>query len=112
MQIPIVKNPKAPLPAKLRQSAGQSERQSLKPEGWWELRDLSGSLEGVTRKIEAAADVPEYWKTAIKADLAARCAAPPEGGTPYNFVYLDAHYFVEKGNACLHYTATPDKKLL
>lgn len=84
--------------------------------GNWSLRDLSGSIEGVTRAVDAAPDVPEHWKAAIKADLALRCApgAPgaPGGGPKFNFVYLDAHFFIEGGNATLHYTATPDQKLL
>src|SRR5436190_8025573 len=81
-------------------------RQSGKPNGWWSMNDISGSLEGVCNAIDGNADIPDYWKAAMKADLAARCSGE------FNFVYLDVHFYVEKGNACLHYTAQPDKKLL
>ena len=77
-------------------------------EGWWFLRDISGSLSRVAMAIESAKDIPDYWKAAIKADLAERCRGD------FNFVYLDAHFHLDKktGNAVLHYHATPDKKLL
>ncbi len=76
------------------------------PPGWWNLRDLSGSLDGVIRALEQNKEIPSHWRTAIIEDLKLRCA---DG---FNFVYLDAHFHVEKGNAVLHYHAVPDKKLL
>ena len=79
---------------------------SKKPAGWWSLPDLSGSVAGVMRSIEEAPDVPRYWKEAIKADITERCEAE------FNFVYLDASFVVEKGNAVLNYHCIPDKKFL
>lgn len=76
------------------------------PEGWWNLTRLDGSIPRVLLEIDSRPDVPDHWKAAIKADIEARCA---EG---FNFVYLDAHYHIEKGNGILHYNATADKKLL
>lgn len=81
-------------------------RKEERPAGWWDLRDLSGTLEGVSRAVAAAPEVPGHWKAAILEELKARC------GTEFNFVWLDAHCHVEKGNAVLHVHVTPEKKLL
>jgi len=110
--IPIVHNPSAPRPDKLKRREREEARgENRRPAGWWALSDLSGSLEGVTKAVQGAADVPAHWKAAIIEDLRVRCSA--SGGAPeFNFVYLDAHCYVEKGNVVLHYHATPDRKLL
>lgn len=105
MDIPIVQNPTVPLPAKVIAKRQKEKAEEPSGNGWWSLTNLSGSLEKVKAAVDAST-IPDYWKAAIKADLDARC------GADFNFVYLDAHYFTEKGNASLHYTATPDKKLI
>lgn len=81
-------------------------KKRVTPEGWWSMRDVSGSLAGVMRQVDANPDIPDHWKAAIKADLAARVVAP------FNFVYLDAQCQVERGNIVIHYHATPDTKSL
>lgn len=101
MEIPIVVNPNAPKPDKLKKPVPENSQA-----GWWSLRDIAGSLRGVTEAVNDALDIPAYWKEAIVKDLTARC------GTEFNFVYLDVHCMVEKGNTVIHYHATPDKKLL
>lgn len=86
-------------------SEGSIVSQGNKPAGWWSV-SLEGSLEGVTGAIEKEAAIPDHWKTAIKSDIAMRC------GSEFNFVSLDAHFHVEKGNAVLHYHAVPSQKTL
>jgi hypothetical protein len=104
---PPVTPPVPKLPAKVIAKRIESEQvKPAKPVGWWNLTDLSGSLEGVCRAIDANAEAPEHWKTAIKADLALRVAAG------FNCVYLDAHFFVQNGKAVLHYDAEPVKMLV
>lgn len=84
-----------------------------KPAGWWSLPDLSGSLAGVSAAVDANPDIPDHWKAAIKAELAARISKP------FNFVYLDAHCMIQAADAkdcpgklVLHIDITPDAKLL
>jgi len=83
---------------------------SPKQEGWWNLPDLEGSVAGVAAAIDANADIPKHWKEAIKAEITAKC------GSDFNFVYVDAHCCVgkgdEEGNTILHVHITPDKKLV
>jgi hypothetical protein len=102
-KLTVTQNPNVPKPHKLQTPPEPKPKQT---EGWWGIKDVSGSLEGVTNAIEKDATIPRHWKDAIKADIALRC------GKEFNFVYLDAHFFVDKGNAVLHYHAVPDKKLL
>lgn len=77
-----------------------------KPEGWWDLRDLHGSLEGICKAIESRADVPEFWRKAIIADVRAKC------GDRFNSVWVDAHFMGRKDNGTLHYTMTASKMLI
>ncbi len=107
-QIEPVKAVAPKLPAKVvakRMREAQEKPADGKPKGWWALPNLSGTLDGVTKAVDASA-IPDRWKAAIKADLALRCV---DG---FNFVYLDAHFHLEKGNAVLHYHAQADKKLI
>ena len=104
MDIPIVSNPNIPAPAKVIAAKSEAPKPATPP-GWWAIRKLTGTLAGVTRAVDAAA-IPDHWKTAIKADLALRCVGD------YNAVTVDTHFYVEKGNATLHYTATPSKLTL
>ena len=78
---------------------------NAKPSENWNLRNLSGSLSGVSQAVDASG-IPDHWKAAIKAELALRCVGE------LNFVDLDAHFFIEKGKTVLHYTATPYKMLV
>ena len=104
--VPIVKG-------KVAMPALKAKVVPAKPEGWWQLNNLSGSLEGVCEEIAGRLDVPEYWKRAIMEDLRVRCVGRGTATAPeFNFVYVDAQLHVERGNAVLHFHAVPDKKLL
>jgi hypothetical protein len=101
MDIPLVDNPRAPKPAKL-QSPEKPRR--ILPDGWWNLSNLSGTIKGVSGAVECH-DIPAHWKAAILAELVGL-------EDRFNFVSLDAHYHTEKGIAILHYTITPETKLI
>lgn len=98
--------PNIPLPAKLV-AKKQAEEEAKEPTGkdWWSLRNISGAVGPVKDAIRKST-IPDYWKGTICADIDARC------GDEFNFVYVDAHYFVEKGQASIHLTISPDKHLL
>ena len=101
--VPIAPAP-AIKPAAPKPTARQDKPQ--KPPGWWSLPDLSGSLAGVLAAVEAASDVPAHWREAIKIELSARCSGDN------NFVWLDAHYFIQGGKGVLHLDIEAENKLL
>jgi hypothetical protein len=99
-QTPI-KVPVSKLPAKLIAAMKQTQKPKQgKPDGWWNLSDFSGTLPGLLSFIDAAKDIPDHWKIAIKADAQAASAAGS------NFFYLDAHYHIDR-NRTLHYSLQP-----
>lgn len=73
-------------------------------DGWWSLRNLRGPVDAVLSEIDKAVDVPQHWKGAIAAEISQCCRG-------MNFLYLDAHFTVEKGKANLHLTIEPDRVL-
>ena len=108
-QAQAVRVARAQLPAKVvaKQFAeAQAKPTGGKPKGWWAVRKFEGTLAGVVKAVQDATDIPAHWKAAMIADMQAQC------GTEHNFVYLDAQFCVHAGNATLHYTCQPDKKLL
>lgn len=92
-----------PLPPGAVLTPSKPEEQHQK--GWWSLRDLSGALARVLEAVDGSA-IPEHWKIVIKADVTKLC------GSEFNFVELDAHYFVDNGQATLHLSIDVQKKLL
>lgn len=103
--IPTAQQLKAQLEA-MRNKVQVKPTPPAKPAGWWALSDLTGSVAGVLKAIEAAPDVPRYWKDAIIQDVTAQC------GTEFNSVYVDAHYTIEaRKDAVLHLHITPAKML-
>lgn len=72
-----------------------------KKEGWWSIADIKGAPDRVIALVTARADIPDHWKSSIAAQVQASCAGK-------NFVWLDAHFFIEAGKANLHLTIEPD----
>ena len=75
------------------------------PEGWWNLRDLSGPVNAVCAAVQSAEKVPDYFKSAIVAEIKAQC------GADYNAVFVDAHFVTGSHGAILHLTIAPAKQL-
>jgi hypothetical protein len=73
------------------------------PPGWWNLSNLSGTRGGVVKAV-ADSKIPENWKLAIAADIA---ALDPK----FNMVKLDAHCHTEKGVTSFHLSITPSTGL-
>jgi hypothetical protein len=103
-----------PLPAKViaaRHRAAQESGADAagRQPGWWDLKNVSGSVEGVIRAIEANANVPAHGKAFLVAAIRAACTGGPE---PFNFVYVDAHHHLVNGQVSFSLSIVPDKKLL
>lgn len=99
MDIPLTPAPegiKNPTPA-------TAKPESKTPPGWWSLRDLIGSRDGVLRAV-AASDIPDRWKAVLAAEIGALDAT-------FNHIELDAHFHFEKGRSNLHLTITPSAVL-
>lgn len=94
IKTPNIKNPKPP----------EMIARSDKPEGWWDLRDITGTREGVTKSINAS-DIPSHAKVYLLAELA---TIPAE----FNFIELDAHRFMQYHKLDLHMTISPSKALV
>lgn len=72
--------------------------------GWWSLKNLEGSRDGVTQAIADSRDVPEHWKTCLTATIA---SIPEE----FNAVRLDAHCTEHDGLMNLNLTLRRRKVL-
>ena len=78
-----------------------------KPEGWWSLSGLSGSVDGVLKAIAEAKDVPDRWKGALKEEVMAAIQ-----GTDNNYLELHAHFTLYDKLRMLNISVTASKKLL
>lgn len=86
------------------ESLPQSPHNKLPP-GCWHLPRLSGSREGVTKAIQAAADVPDFAKAFLLAVIG-------DIGPSFNAVSLSAYVHLERGVMTFDMTVTPSTQLV